>query len=226
MTHRLSFWLSVAATAVALVASAVVYVNREQWLPAEVPTHWDIHNQVDQTTPRDHVLPVLLLPPGVMAGMTLLALALPWLSPKPFSVDSFRGTYNYIMLLVVLLMGWIHASLLIGFIWPAPEVFIRMLVGGGFLFIALLGNVLGKVRRNFWVGVRTPWTLASDTVWNQTHRLAAWTFTAGGLIACVAALIHPLFGALVGVPVLLAAALVPVVYSAVLYKRLEKAGKV
>jgi uncharacterized membrane protein len=225
MTHRLSFGLSVAATAVAVAASVVVYANR-QWLPADVPTHWNIHNQVDATTPRDRVLPLLLLMPGVMAGATLLALALPWLSPKPFSVESFRGTYNYIMLLVVLLMGWIHASMLVGFLWPAPEVFIRMLVGGGFLFIALLGNVLGKVRRNFWVGVRTPWTLASDTVWNQTHRLAAWTLTAAGLIACIAALINPLVGALIGAAALVVAALVPVIYSAVLYKRLEKAGRI
>ncbi|HVS36046.1 MAG TPA: SdpI family protein [Gemmataceae bacterium] len=226
MTHRLSFWLSFAATVVALAASAVVYVNREQWLPAQVPTHWNAANVVDAYTPRDHLLPLLLLMPGMMAGFTLLALVLPWLSPRPFSVDTFRGTYNYIMLLAVLMMGWIHASVLVGFIWPTPEVFIRMLLGGVFLFLALMGNVMGKVRRNFWVGVRTPWTLASDTVWNQTHRLAAWTLTAAGLAGCVAAVIHPLFGGLVGAALLVAAGLVPVVYSAVLYRRLEKARRV
>ena len=227
MNHRLSFWLSAAATAIAFGASLVLYLNRERWLPAEVPTHWNIRNQVDATTPRDAILPMLLLTPGIMAAATLLALALPWLSPKPFSVESFRGTYNYIMLLIVLLFGWIHTALLLGFLWPAlmGDVFIRMLVGGAFLFIALLGNVLGKVRRNFWIGVRTPWTLANDTVWNQTHRLAAWTFTAGGLIACVAALVHPLAGLIVGMAAILAAALIPVIYSAVLYKRLEKQGR-
>lgn len=226
MTHRLSFSVSVAAVAAAFAASFLVYADRDAWLPAQVPTHWNAANQVDATTPRDQMLPVLLLLPGMMAGWTLLSLALPWLSPKPFSVETFRGTYNYIMLLVVLLFGWIHASLLIGFIWPTPDVFIRMLLGGVFLFIALLGNVLGKVRRNFWIGVRTPWTLANDTVWNQTHRLAAWTFTAGGLVACVAALIHPLAGLFVGLAAILAAALIPVIYSLVLYKRMEKAGKV
>ena len=81
MTRRLSFWLSVAATAVAWRRPRGL---REPGAVAAgaVPTHWNIHNQVDQTTPRDHVLPVLLLLPGVMAGMTLLAMALPWLSPK------------------------------------------------------------------------------------------------------------------------------------------------
>jgi uncharacterized membrane protein len=226
MTSRLSFYLSAAAVAVALAASLVVYAYRDRLLPDPVPTHWNIAGQVDATTRRDNVLPFLFLLPGVMAGWTLLALVLPWLSPKPFSVESFRGTYNYIMLLVVLLFGWMQTSMLVGFIWPTPEVFIRMLVGGAFLFIALLGNVLGKVRRNFWIGVRTPWTLANETVWNRTHRLAAWTFTAGGLIACVAAVIHPLAGLVVGVTAILAAALTPAIYSAVLYKRLEKERKV
>ena len=105
------------------------------------------------------------------------------------------------------------------------QVFIRMLVGGAFLFIALLGNVLGKVRRNFWIGVRTPWTLANETVWNQTHRLAAWTLTAGGLIACIAVLINPIVGAIIAVVALLAAGMTPVIYSAMLYKRLEKQGR-
>jgi immunity protein, SdpI family len=226
MTHRLSFWLSVAAVAAAFALSLLVWLNRGQWLPEHVPTHWNAANQVDATTPRDDILPMLLLLPGMMAGWTLLALALPWLSPKPFSVESFRGTYDYIMLLVCLLFGWVHVSLLVGFVWPAPDVFIRMLLGGVFLFFALLGNVLGKVRRNFWIGVRTPWTLANETVWNQTHRLAAWTFTAGGLVACVAALIHPLAGLFVGLTAIFAAALTPVIYSLVLYKRLEKEGKV
>jgi uncharacterized membrane protein len=226
MTHRLSFSLSVIATAVVFAASLLIYVNRDRWLPAQVPTHWNAANQVDATTPRDAILPVLLLMPGLMAGWTLLALALPWLSPKPFSVDTFRGTYDYIMLLATLLFGWIHVSLLVGFVWPAPAVFIRMLLGGVFLFLALLGIVMGRVRRNFWIGVRTPWTLANETVWDETHRLAAWTITAAGLIACGAALIYPLAGLFVGLPVILAGGLTPVIYSAVLYKRLEKAGKV
>ena len=61
------------------------------------------------------------------------------------------------------------------------------LVGGTFLFFALLGNVLGRVRRNFYIGVRVPWTLASERVWNDTHRVAAWLFVACGLAGFVIA---------------------------------------
>ena len=58
----------------------------------------------------------------------------------------------------------------------------RALIGGMFLFFALLGNVMGKVRKNFYIGIRVPWTLASDRVWNDTHRLAAWLMVGGGIL--------------------------------------------
>jgi uncharacterized membrane protein len=98
----------------------------------------------------------------------------------------------------------------------------RAFIAGMFLFFALMGNVMGKVRKNFYIGVRVPWTLASDRVWNDTHRLAAWVFVAAGVIG---------FGMIVvGVPiiypigVLLLSAFVPIVYSFLHYKSLERRG--
>ncbi len=58
----------------------------------------------------------------------------------------------------------------------------RFAVAGVFLLFAPIGNVLGKVDRNFFVGGRTPWTLADERVWHATHRLAAKIFVAGGMI--------------------------------------------
>ena len=83
-------------------------------------------------------------------------------------------------------------------------------------------SVLGKVRKNFYVGVRVPWTLASDRVWNDTHRFAAWTMVGGSLIGFLMVI--------AGVPiiwafaVLLGSTLSPVVYSFVHYKKLEREG--
>jgi uncharacterized membrane protein len=74
------------------------------------------------------------------------------------------------------------------------------------------------------MGVRTPWTLANEEVWEQTHRLAAWLFVASGLFGMLTALVGlPLYLCFAGIMV---AALVPVVYSLVLYKRLERQGRV
>ena len=97
------------------------------------------------------------------------------------------------------------------------------LIGGMLLIYAALGNVLGKVKRNFYVGIKTPWTLASDTVWNKTHRLAAWLMVASGL--------GGFFLVMVGVPpfvplgLFFVAVIYPVFYSLWLYKRLEREGR-
>jgi uncharacterized membrane protein len=103
-----------------------------------------------------------------------------------------------------------------------PLAMDRLLSGGIAVLVVLLGNVLGKVRSNFWLGVRTPWTLASERVWYATHRLAGKTMVTGGLLAlaCV----------LAGLPArwatcaVLAGALLPVPWSLLYYKRLERPG--
>lgn len=197
----------------AWVATLVLYPG----LPAKIPSHWDIHGRLDGYGPKE----VLFALPSVMVGMLILFLALPALSPRDFEVDAFRSTYLYIMNLVLGLFGYMHGLTLYAAMSNRIDV-ARWIVGGAFLFFASLGNVLGRVRRNFYIGVRVPWTLASERVWNDTHRVAAWSFTAAGLagLALVAA----------GVPLaasfapMVVGLVVPVVYSFLHYKRLERRG--
>ncbi|HKI38803.1 MAG TPA: SdpI family protein [Gemmataceae bacterium] len=220
-------YLSVALTLLALGASLYVWNVRYDDLPENVPTHWDANFNPDGFAPKQEVWKVFFILPLVMAGLCGLTLLLPWLSPKHFEVDTFRGTYGYIMMLVVALMGYLHVATLWGAMQPEENrtIFMRFFLGGICLFLALLGNVLGKVRRNFWMGVRTPWTLASEAVWNQTHRLAAWLFVAAGLAGFALVMALPAGAAWVPLTVIVPAALVPVIYSLVLYKRLEREGK-
>ena len=160
--------------------------------------------------------------PGLMAGITLLWRFLPWLSPRNFEVDSFRSTYFQIMLIMVSLLAYFNAVVLWAGVGYTLNVG-RAIVGGLCLFFALLGNLLGKVRRNFYIGVRTPWALANERVWNATHRFAAKTFVAGGLVGLALTAVG-LQGRAVFV-VLLAAALIPAVYSLAFYKQLERRGE-
>jgi uncharacterized membrane protein len=78
------------------------------------------------------------------------------------------------------------------------------------------------VRRNFFIGVRTPWTIANEQVWNATHRFAAKTFFAGGVLGLLAVLLRGPFW--VPMAAILIAALSPVIYSLVFYKQLERQG--
>jgi len=153
--------------------------------------------------------------------VALLWAVLPGVSPDKFRVGGFSQTWWYCGIVVAALLAYIQAVLLWGAstgAMPMP----RALLGGIGIGIALLGNVLGKVRRNFWLGVRTPWTLASERVWYATHRLAAKTMVAGGLAALGAALLDLPFH--VGMFAILAGALVPAGYSLIYYKRLESTG--
>jgi uncharacterized membrane protein len=219
--HR---WLAVALLLAvgAAGASVFAYYGLHDRLPEQVPIHWNIRGEADGFVPRDGALSYLLILPGVMFGMVLLGLVLPWLSPRGFELDRFRDTFFYIIALITAMFGYLHlVTLAAGF--GLGFDLNRVLLGGLFLFLALLGNVLGKVQRNFFVGIRTPWTLASEAVWIRTHRLGAWLFTAGGLAAAVAALagLHPVVSFVVfGV-----AALTPVFYSLWLYKKLQKEGR-
>jgi uncharacterized membrane protein len=221
-------YLSAALAVAALAVSLYVYLDRADLLEAEVPTHWGVGPQPDAWTPRDQMLPQLVILPGFMAALTLLTLVLPWLSPKPFGVDEFRDTFNYLMMIVVGLMAYLDAVLVTSYVHTdlvrngtldVP----RLLIAGIFPFFALLGNQLGKVRRNFWMGVRTPWTLASEAVWTQTHRLAAWVFVAVGIVGFIAVLAN--VSLIFCFALFMIAALVPVGYSLILYKRLEREGR-
>jgi len=100
---------------------------------------------------------------------------------------------------------------------------VKALIVGMMLFFMLLGNVLGKVQRNFFVGVRTPWTLASERVWTETHRLAAWLFAGTGLLG----MISVLAGLSIFVPLgLILACVVAIIgFSLVRYKQLERRGE-
>lgn len=221
------FTLSVALTLAAFGATLYVWQFRYDALPELVPVHWDAHFNPDGFAPKQDVLKTFFILPGAMVVMCGVTLLLPWLSPRHFEVTTFRSTYGYLMMLAVALMGYMHVATLWGALQPAEfkTIFMRFFLGGLCLFFALIGNVLGKVRRNFWMGVRTPWTLASDVVWNQTHRLAAWLFVAGGLVGFALVMLLPAEIAWVALLAIAPALLVPVVYSLVLYKRLEREGK-
>lgn len=206
-------------TALVWIGTAVVYPR----LPATIPTHWNIKGEADGFSPKTYG--AFLLPIGMLV-MLGVAVVLPRISPKHFEVDTFKSTYGMVMLLVVALFGYMHAVTL----WAGVNGHIdvgRALFGGIFGFLAVMGNYLSKVRRNFWVGVRTPWTLASDRVWNDTHRLAAKTLVIAGIGGVIVTLLPLPIGVCVGLGtgVILLGALIPVVYSLVHYKRLEARGE-
>ncbi|MGQ9487398.1 MAG: SdpI family protein [Armatimonadota bacterium] len=189
-------------------------------LPDKVPTHWSWKGEADGWSSKP--IGAFLLP-GLTAALWLVFLALPWLSPRGFKVEPFRATYNLIVLLVLALMAYIHVVALQAALHPRLDVS-RALIGGIFLLFGGIGLLLDRVKRNFWVGIRTPWTLASDEVWERTHRMSAKLYALVGFLGALAIWLGT--SPVLCLGCLLIAALVPVVYSLVLYKQMERRGLV
>jgi uncharacterized membrane protein len=213
------YWV-LAILLVGISAGAAAWVSPQ--LPDRIPTHWNIRGEVDGYGGKW----TLYLMPIMTTGMLVLFYFLPALSPKSFEVDTSRPTYLYIMVLVVGLFCYMQGVLLYTVyqtMAKQPSVDIgRAFIAGMFLFFGLMGNVIGKVRKNFYIGIRVPWTLASDRVWNDTHRMAAWLWVGAGVLGFVSIVLGmPIPFAIV---LLVAAGLIPVVYSFIHYKALEQRG--
>lgn len=183
-------------------------------LPPTVPSHWNLHGEVTGYAPR-WVAAFLL--PATLLGMRVGATWLPRLDPLGKNYERFIDTYWVVVNSVLLVMGVLHVAMLANGL-GAPVSMGRLAPAGLGILLMLLGNVLGRVEPNWFVGIRTPWTLSSEQVWRKTHRVGAWVFVAAG--AGLAGI--SLTPGLVSIPVLACAlgvvAVVPVVYSYYLWK--------
>ncbi|MGE5413536.1 MAG: SdpI family protein [Syntrophomonadaceae bacterium] len=184
-------------------------------LPDPMPTHWNAAGQVNGWMPKFWGA---YLVPMIMAAMWLLFLVLPKISPRGFEMEPFLRAWGILKVTVLALTAYIGV-LVIGAARKGGELSPTAIFAALGILFAVIGNLLGKVTRNFFVGIRTPWTLASEEVWYRTHRLAGKLFVAAGLFVAAASLlklpIWPVFAALA------VAGLVPVVYSYVIYRKLE-----
>jgi len=196
----------------ALAASLVLYPS----LPSRMPTHWNLHGQVDGWSDKSWGA---FLVPVIMTVFVFFIVAGQWISPLNFKVEPFRDSFNYLLVIAAALVAYLHGVMLWAALHPDADVG-RWLMVGIFVFFAWLGNLLGKTRRNFWVGIRTPWTLASERVWIATHRKGAWIISGTGLVGAVAAWLGVSPAACL--VLLVIGLLIPVVYSFWLSKKLER----
>lgn len=199
-----------AAAATTAILSAVLYDR----LPEAIPIHWGVDGDADGFMDKPFG-PFLF--PLIIAALALLGTALPAIAPRGFELEGFARAFDLIVLASIGFLAFfalVISAEALGF-----AVSTRHLVGAavGVLLIAI-GNVMGKTRRNFFVGFRTPWTLASDEVWSRTHRFGGRLFVLCGLGFCAAAAL----GAELLIPTvaMLTAALAIIVYSYVVYRRL------
>ena len=205
---------SVAALLLTWISAGVGYFVA----PEIVPIHWNLHGEADGFgSPA-----ALFLTPGLATAMLGVFAVMPWISPRSFQVNDFRSTFLEIVGLMTGLFVAIH-FLIMAATFEVPIDVGRWLVGVMMVFFMLIGNILGRVRRNFYIGIRTPWTIANERVWNDTHRFGGKVFVLTGAVGLGAIVLGaPLVGIFA---MIILAALGPVVYSFARYRQLERAGE-
>jgi|SRR5690554_223024 uncharacterized membrane protein len=209
-------WLGPVVVAAMLAFALAVYPS----LPERVPTHWGLSGEPDDWMPK---WPGAFLPAAFAAGMWLLLIGLRRIDPRRAHYEKFDETFWLLVNVLVLFMALVEVvSLGAALGWPV-DVGRVMLLAAGLLFVAL-GNYLPRVRSNWWMGIRTPWTLESERVWRETHRVAGWSFVFGGVVTMVAALLPLAVRPWVALAGLVVAGFVPVVYSYLAYRR-ERSGR-
>ncbi len=181
-----------------------------------VPIHWNLWGEVDQYGNKFFGLFLLPL-------ISLISLILFWLIPKidPLkkNLRQFPTAFQILKASVVLLFLYLHIIVLVATFatpnLPSPLVFSAPFS----VFFIILGAILPHFKRNYFAGIRTPWTLASDEVWAKTHDLGGKMFLVAGTVGLVAAFINPAAGFVSVVTSIALAEIVSIIYSWYLWHR-------
>lgn len=196
--------------ALAFLIAIVLYPT----MPDPMPSHWNAAGEVNGYMSKFWGL---FLMPLISLGLFLMFLAIPRIDPLKANIAQFIESYNWLMVLLIVYMLYVYALTLISALGYQFNMTTMLLPAMGILFI-VIGFLIGKAKRNFFVGIRTPWTLSSDTVWAKTHQLGKWTFIGAGVVTILCAFLNG-FGFWVMMITLMAAAFVPIIYSYILWKR-------
>jgi uncharacterized membrane protein len=199
---------------ISLAVSLVVYPR----LPDKVPVHWNAAGEIDGW---GSAFQGAFLFPLMMAAMLILLVFLPKVDPKKKNYSRMSKPYTIIVLVIMLFFMLIHFGSLgtaLGYFNSFPSL---IQLGVGALFV-IIGNYMGKLKHNYFAGIKTPWTLANEQVWYKTHRMAGPLWVIGGLIFMAASFLPSQFLTVTVMIVIAVLLIVPIGYSYWIFKRLDK----
>jgi uncharacterized membrane protein len=189
------------------------------YLPETLASHWNVHGVADGSLPK---VWALFLLPGIAAGVTLLLAFLPRLDPLQKNIEEFRGTYEWFVAGILAFFLYLH---LLTLAWNLGFRFsmVQALCPAFAVLYYGCGVLMSCAKRNWFIGIRTPWTLSSDRVWAETHRRGALLFKVCGFLVLGGVLLPDLALAFLLAPVL-AASVYLVIFSYREYRKEADAG--
>ena len=204
-------WLTPLLLAALWIFAAAVYAR----LPARIPTHWNVHGEVDRWGGPATVF----LLPAIATALAAIFAVLPRLDPRRANWERFRNEVGLILNVLIVFLGFIEVlTVAAGLGYRVPMA--RVLPAGVGALLMIIGNYLPRVRSNWWIGIRTPWTLESDRVWRDTHRVGGRAFAAGGAGMVAGAFLPAPFHLGMVFVALAVTGVFPVVYSYLVWRRM------
>jgi len=186
-------------------------------LPDKIPTHWNFKGEIDGYSGKltgAFLIPVMNI---IMYGLFIF---MPVLDPKKENYKLFESTYIYFRYLFHIFFLGMHGLIIAAALGYNVDTG-RLVTLAVSLLLMLMGNVMGRLKHNYFVGIKTPWTLANEEVWRKTHRLGAVIWTGGGLAGVIISLLRLSMG-WAFIAIIAVMTFIPIVYSYVLFNRLEK----
>ena len=207
--------LIVAALSLALLAAGLLLAPR---LPATVASHWNFQGVPDGTMPREALLVTF---PALIAGLYLLIVVLIGIQSLRENVAAFRPQLNVFLVALSIFLTYVAALSLAWNLSMRFSLSLLILPAMAALFY-MIGDIMGRAKRNWLFGIRTPWTLSSDQVWYETHRFGGWVFKACALLTLGAVFLGDAGWPLLLIP-LLVGSLATVAYSYFAWRRAARA---
>lgn len=198
------------------VAVVVVGLALSPQFPEQMAVHWNEKGEADGYGSR--FMGIWFLP-LITIGLSLLLVGIPQIDPLKKNIEKFRSEYNLFILLFVVFFVYMQViTLLFNLGWQFNLLALLTPAFGGFFYY--IGVMMGKAKRNFFIGIRTPWTLSHDDVWNETHRVGALGFKISGVLTLLGVIFPEAAIWFMMVPLLLVA-FGAVVYSYFVYRKLH-----
>ena len=200
-----------------VVCAVAVYAYVK--LPADerYPVHWNISGLPDL---YGSMLEAVSIGPIVWIMIYVLAVVMPALDPKRRNYERFKRENLLLMQAKMGIMAMIYIITIMAAFGRQVNIVLWINAMVGVLFI-ILGNYMGRIKQNWYMGIKTPWTLSDERVWNKTHRFGGRIFVILGILFIFNALLGFITNWIVFLILLLGLTFSPVVYSYILFRKLE-----
>jgi len=164
-----------------IVLSFLIGIFSYQFLPEKIASHWNSKGEVDGYMSKFWGL---FLIPIISIFLYLLFLLVPKIDPLKRNIEKFREYYDYLILVIFLFLFYVFLLTILANFGYKFNMTATIIPAVGLLFF-YIGFILNKVKRNWFIGIRTPWTLSSEQVWRKTHELGSKLFKISGVIIFV-----------------------------------------